>query len=369
MAANNVKIVVPGVDQTAAAWLISPAGVKHLPDRRVTGGREITLDKFDQTATVLFTSDTSVVQRLQRVASRMTQPAAQATLELAKAKRRRVAAVHQQLMALAPPLSDGPAMLRSADQLIAKADAAASRQNFAAALESADDALQALRNLQRCHWEPAVRSFASPLASPHAVCFSTLPDHYRLISKVGRSIMNPSDEMNLLPSGSFEDENAVAEEWRMTPSDTPRLFASGALYAKNPKRGRYALQLLVGRKDTQPIDASRGAVTLLTPPMPVRGGQVLHISGWVRVVGRPIAADADGATLHDNLLGPSAGLRWTKTRNWEFFEMLREVPEDTSYELTFALHGEGEVHFDEIRVIPHDPRYSLAEQPGRAPAR
>lgn len=365
MAANDVKIVVPGVDQTAAAWLISPAGVEHLPDPRVTGGREVTLKKFDTTAAILFTSDANVIRRLSNIAANMTPRAAEITLRLAKLKRERVAAVHLQLMEIATPVLDAPATLRSADRQIATAESAYSQQDYAGALRAADDALQQLRNLQRMHWIDAVDGFNSPLASPHAVCYSTLPDHYRLINKVGGSVMNPSDEADLLPSGSFEDERSVAEEWRLVTRDSPRLFASGALLAKSPKEGRYSLQLVVRRKDALPIDATAGSVTLLSPTMPVRAGQVLHISGWVRVVGPPIAADADGATLHDNLLGPSAGLRWTKTEGWEQFEMLREVPEDGAYELTLALQGEGEVHFDDVRVVPHDPRYPVAQQPGR----
>ena len=369
MAANDVKIVVPGVDQTAAAWLISPAGVEHLPDPRVTGGREITFKKFDTTAAVLFTSDQNVIRRLATIASNMTPRAAEVTLRLAKLKRERVAAIHRQLMEIADPVRDAPAILRSADREIAAAEAALSQQDFAGALRAADDALQALRNLQRVHWIDAVEGFNSPLASPHAVCFSTLPDHYRLINKVGGSIMNPSEESNLLPSGSFEDKALLAEEWRLVPFDSPRIVAGGAMDPKAAKRGSYGVQLVVRRRDAKPIDSTAGSVKLISPSIPVRAGQILHISGWVRVPGQPIAAEADGATLHDNLLGPSAGLRWTKTKGWEQFEMLREVPEDGNYELTLALQGEGEVHFDDVRVIPHDPRYPIAEQPGRFPPR
>jgi hypothetical protein len=369
MAANDVKIVVPGVDQTAAAWLISPAGVEHLPDPRVTGGREITFKKFDTTAAVLFTSDVNVIRRLSSIASNMTPRAAEVTLKLAKLKRERVAPIHRQLMEIADPVYDAPAILKSADQQIAHAEAAWSRQDYIGALRAADDALQALRNLQRVHWIDAVEGFNSPLASPHAVCFSTLPDHYRLIDKVGRSIMNPSDEANLLPSGSFENQESLAQEWQLVPFDAPRIYALGAMDGKAPREGDYDLQLVVRRKDARPIDATAGSVKFVSPSMPVRAGQVLHVSGWVRIAGRPIAAEADGATLHDNLLGPSAGLRWTKTKGWEQFEMLREVPEDGTYELTLTLQGEGEVHFDGVRVIPHDPRYPIAQEPRSLPPR
>jgi hypothetical protein len=102
--------------------------------------------------------------------------------------------------------------------------------------------------------------------------------------------------------------------------------------------------------------------------MPVTAGQVVHVSGWVRVVGE-IPTHLDGATLHDSLLGPSGGLRWTRTDGWKPFQMLREVPGDGAFELTLTLHGEGEVHFDDLKVIAHTPRAPLAQEPGNASIR
>ncbi|HEX6985010.1 MAG TPA: hypothetical protein VF170_06515 [Planctomycetaceae bacterium] len=371
MAKNGAKIVVPGVEETAAAWLITPTGVRHLPEKRVAGGKEITIDKFDQTAAVLFTTDHSMIDRYRRTAAAMAPEAARVTLELAKAKRIRVADVHRKLAELVPSPPDGTAMLRQADKLIAEADAAMTGGDYDGARQSAEDALQMLRGLQRAPWEDAVRQFPSPLASPHAVCFSTLPDHYRLIAKVGRMLMNPPDDANLLPTGDFEDDARMIEEgWRHTAIESASLGASGALVATSPKQGRYALQLWARRKDGAAASAgtANGAVVFKSPAMPVTAGQVLHISGWVKVVGA-IPDHLDGATVHDSLLGPSSGLRWTKTKGWEPFEMLREVPQDGEFELTLTLHGAGEVHFDDLRVVPHTPRTSVAEQPGRGTAR
>ena len=364
MAANDVKITVPGVDQTAAAWLLTPTGVEHLPDERVTGGRQITLKKFDQTAAVLFTADPGALNRFRRTVSQIAPAAAEVTLQLARAKRQRVADVHQQLMMMAP-VPDAPAILRQADSLIRDAQTSLARRDYHGARIAADDALQALRSLQRVHWEDAVRRIESPLASPHTVCFSTLPDHYRLIAKVGRSIMRSSAETNLLPEGDFEDWEAIAETWLQTATESPQMMTGGAFVASSPKQGNYALQLVAQRREGVPPGPgeTEGSVTFTTAPFPAKAGQVLHISGWVRVV-QPIPDHLDGAMIHDSLLGSSAGLRWTKTNGWEPFEMLREVPADTEVVLTLTLHGLGEVHFDDIRVVPHSPRMPIASQPG-----
>ncbi len=365
MAKHNVKIVVPGVAETSAAWLLTPTRIRHLPDKPVAGGKEITIDKFDQTAVVLFTTDQSIIGRLERTVQRIAPQAAQATVALARTKRNRVVAIHQQLSAITLPLPDGPAMVHKADELIATAESQLAGGSYDDALRSADDALEMLRILQRAHWEDAVRQFASPLASPHAVCYSTLPDHYRLIAEVGAVLRHPGAGTSLLPTGTFEDDEEMVRDGWLNTVDPPSLAGGGALVAGDSKEGRYALELVVqpreapaGRTSTR----NDGAVLFRSPPMPVTAGQVLHISGWIRVDGS-IPSHRDGATIHDNLLGPSAGLRWTKTNGWEFFEMLREVPVDGNYDVTLTLHSEGRVLFDDLKVIAHTPRANIAASP------
>ncbi|MGC1273378.1 MAG: hypothetical protein WBC44_06690 [Planctomycetaceae bacterium] len=370
MAKHDMKIVVPGVAETAAAWLLTPTGIRHLPDKPVAGGKEITIERFDQTAAVLFTTDQSVIGRFDRVVSQLAPKTARFAVELARMKRQRVVNVHQQLSEVTQALPDGPAMLQTADKHLALAENLLAQNNYDAARQSADDALQALRMLQRYHWEDAVRQFPSPLASPHAVCFSTLPDHYRLIAAVGPSLRHPPADANLLATGEFENyDQILSEGWTHTAVESPSLAAGGALIATDPKQGRYSLQLVARHKESAaaPGQTGEGAVVFRSPAMSVSAGQVLHISGWVRVVGE-IPDHLDGATVHDNLLGPSAGLRWTKTSGWQFFEMLREVPVDGNFDVTLTLHGAGEVHFDDLRVIAHSPRASIAApQPTNQP--
>ena len=95
-------------------------------------------------------------------------------------------------------------------------------------------------------------------------------------------------------------------------------------------------------------------ITLTAPPIAVRAGQVLHISGWVRVASA-ITGSFDGVTLSDNLTGRSGAWRWQEKREWQRFEMLREAYQDGPFALTITLHGLGDVQFDDLEVIAHDP--------------
>src|SRR5262249_21180677 len=47
MAANQAKIVVPGVGESARAWEITTTEIHGLDAERVTGGKQVTLPKFD----------------------------------------------------------------------------------------------------------------------------------------------------------------------------------------------------------------------------------------------------------------------------------------------------------------------------------
>ena len=68
------------------------------------------------------------------------------------------------------------------------------------AYRDARAALRPLRVLMREHWENAVRSLSSPTASPFAVGFYTLPQHWELAAKIRSA--TPGE--NLLKYGGFE---------------------------------------------------------------------------------------------------------------------------------------------------------------------
>jgi hypothetical protein len=100
---------------------------------------------------------------------------------------------------------------------------------------------------------------------------------------------------------------------------------------------------------------TRNPVTVTTPEITVRAGQVIHISGWVRVVST-ISGSLDGAMLYDSQNGPVGALRWHERSGWRRFVMVREVQYSGKLNLTMTLTGLGEIQFDDLRVTPHTPR-------------
>src|SRR5207247_4163866 len=85
--------------------------------------------------------------------------------------------------------------------------------DYREAYAEAERALRPLRILMRSEWETAVRGILdSPVASPYAVSFYTLPKHWQFMDQVRRSTVSP----NLLRGGDFELEpQQVQDSWAM----------------------------------------------------------------------------------------------------------------------------------------------------------
>ncbi|MCA9071063.1 MAG: hypothetical protein KDA84_19180, partial [Planctomycetaceae bacterium] len=213
MAANDANIVVPGCDQTASVWEISPTGIRSLTHKQITGGKLVTLKKFDQTAAVLITSDRELIAQLREKIKTLAEPSARVSVALAKAKLERVTKVDAELQMLGVNQPDAPQILARSQYLVSRAEEALRRGDYDGARQLAADAMQLQRILQKAHWNDAVRKMTSPLSSPYTVCFQTLPDHWRLVSRLGESRME--NDNNLLRSGNFEDiDTMVVDGWK-----------------------------------------------------------------------------------------------------------------------------------------------------------
>ena len=237
------------------------------------------------------------------------------------------------------------------------ADVVQLRKRFDEAARYSQTAMQSLRILQKAHWETATHRLKSPVGSPHTLCFQTLPDHWRLIATLGKSATRASE--NLLSKGDFEvlDFPTLSRfGWQSTPTNLPSGVRAAVQVLAATGRDSRCLRL-VAAPDTNgdpPNVLDVAPLTLTAPPMAVRAGQVLHIGGWVRVASA-ITGSLDGVTLSDNLTGRTGAWHWHEKREWQRFEMLREVYQDGPFVMTIALHGLGDVQFDDLQVIAHDP--------------
>jgi hypothetical protein len=247
---------------------------------------------------------------------------------------------------------------REAGQRISanSADVVQLRKKFDTAARHSQAALQSLRILQRGHWETATHRLASPVGSPHTLCFQTLPDHWRLIARLGKSATRASD--NLLPKGNFEvlDFTTLSRfGWQSATTAPTGVRPNVQVLAATGRNSRCLRLVAAPETNTDPPSVLDTApITITAPPIAVRAGQVLHVGGWVRL-SSAITGSLDGVTLSDNLTGYSGAWHWREKREWQRFEMLREANADGPFVLTITLHGLGDVQFDDLQVIAHDP--------------
>ncbi len=358
MAANDVTIVVRGVGQSASAWQVSTTGIRSLESERITGGGRITIPRFDQTAAVILTADQALIAKIRHKIDGMAKLSARTSIDLVKAKLDRVRRIDSELESLDMGQLDSHPLLARATRLLAISENAFDRQDFHGARQTSGEAAQSLRILQSAHWYDAIRSLSSPAASPYTVSFQTLPDHWRLMAYLGRTRFK--NDANILASGDFEDiETMIADGWTHTQNKLKGITAAAELNPL-PNDGGYALRLVavpeIGKEPPRVVD--HHPVTVTTPAMRVSAGQIIHVSGRVRIVG-PITGNVDGVMLYDNQSGPRRALRWNKSAGWQQFELLRKVEADGELKLTIALTGLGEAQFDNIRVVPHSPRLQV----------
>ncbi len=285
-------------------------------------------------------------------------------MQLAKAKVKRVEKVDAELTALGHDQPDGRMLLSRAEQLLQHGEAAFQQGDYNRAREDAADAMQVCRTLQYAHWNEAVLSqgVTVPLSSPYTVCFQTLPDHWRLVERIGRSTDRPQD--NLLSTGDFENPHAVREEWVHSQHAVEGVRANATL-VRSAHQGRFALQLIATPSPGfgPPVVVPKAPVTVTSPAVPVRAGQVLYITGWINVVS-PVSGSLDGVTFHDNIGGMPGAVRFTEHLGWQRFQFLRDVRQNADFRLTVNLNGIGEVLLDDLKVIPHSEQ-SIQQASGR----
>lgn len=354
MAGNDAKVVVPGVGQSARAWEISTTAINGLNCERVTGGTEVTLKKFDMTAAILFSDDERLVDHFRERIKTLAEPAARVALELARTKFDRVAGVDLELHKLGQGQPDAGSILAAARACLDRAESELRAQRFHDSRTNSADAMQHLRHLQHIYWSDAVRRLYAPISSPHTLCFQTLPDHWRMIGRFGRTRNSPI--RNVLRAGDFEDKDTmVAEGWLRKETAIDGVATTAELYAPRAHSGVYSLRLAAAAVPGRdpPAHIAERPVTVVSPPVTVYKGQLVYISGWAKVAS-PSQANLDGALLYDSLAGPAAALRWRATADWKRFEFVREVHETTELTLTMALSGLGDIRFDDLEIIPLD---------------
>lgn len=348
MTQPSLRFITMRYDDIPAAFEVTTTSVKkiELELQPVPGGSEVVVKDFDQHAAIVMTNDLSKIDELQRQVRGVAEDAATAAVGLATAKLARVEKVHLELQPLSPPVADATQTLQTARHYLRLADDDLLGKRHDEARRKSQKAMALTRYVQRAYWELAVKRLSSPVASPHAVCFQTLPDHWRMWRRLDR--YKASGE-NLLRSGDFEDQDAVQTQWTLK-SDVPGRDPV-ALNSKSAQ-GKYSLALTALPTSEQPAPVDDPLVTLYSPPIRVQTGQLVLITGKV-LVPRDLVGSTDGLVVYDSLKGSIGAHRFRKASppgKWQTFEMYRDVLSSGEFKLVFELRGWGEAWIDDVVV-------------------
>ena len=346
-APGAATLVVPGVPDGHSVWELTPAGLRPLRHTRIAGGTAIALEDFALTALVLITPDPLVERSISRRTAEMAPRAAQLQRELAALMLSQMQAIDRQLVGQTqlPPaamsLAAAQTDLARADQLLAAGD-------YAHAYFAARNATLPLGRWKREAWERAVKPLASPVSSPLAVNFNTLPDHLAFMHQN----MKTTGGENLLTGGDCENLQTMLQSgWQHFEHAQPDVQTSVELSPIAPYADRMSLRMQVRAIDpnTAPAIVESPPLWITSSPVHVNAGDVVCIRGQVRVP-TPVAGSVDGLMILDSFGGEALAERIDKTSGWREFVLYRAATRAGNLTLTFALTGLGEAWIDDVSV-------------------
>ena len=218
--------------------------------------------------------------------------------------------------------------------------------------------MRSLRLIERAYWDATVKGLVSPVTSPAAVSFETLPFHWRLYDRLATCQFGP----NRIAGGDFEDlDTMIRAGWRYVQHGTSNIQTAADLAPNAAHTGRLGLRLAAVAVDPKapPAVVETPPVVFTSPPVQVEAGQIVCVYGWVRVPA-PITGSTDGLLIVDSLSGEALADRIGRTGGWRQFVLYRVAPQSGAMCVTFALSGLGEAQFDNvvIQAVENPPAMS-----------
>jgi hypothetical protein len=404
-AISKLFMTVPQVPQSMQCWEVTPGEVRALKPERVPGGMKVTLPEFGLATSIVFTADTQQIVRFQEMAQARRQQAAYWTYDMALYELQKVVAVERQLEEQGHTQPDAAALINDAQNRLQNAKKLWENRLFSEAYREAQRGLRPVRILMRAQWEASIKNLDSPVSSPYAVSFFTLPRHWQLMDQISKSVPTT----NVLPGGSFEGiPERTQEAWRLDErtlddvelipkrvsevempvilekKETGKQVFDGRRWVdarketddKNKTEAKSTLDPKKGPKTTigapkinkqcamlqiKPKNAAaapqaleRTLLAITSPPVQLKPGTLVQVSGWI-CIPMPIGASADGALFYDSAGGEPLAIRLSEPTPWTKFTLYRRVPASGTMQVTLALTGLGTVYFDDVRIEPLAP--------------
>jgi S1-C subfamily serine protease len=147
---------VPGASESSDAYELTPAGLRPLPHRRVTGGIRVALEDGTPCLIVL-TQDPQVISSLSRRLNKTARRAAQLQRLLAASSLEQTEQINERLSQQARSIGVAQTGIAAARAMLTQCDELLGRGEFRASYLQSGRCLEALRRIQRSYWEQAAK--------------------------------------------------------------------------------------------------------------------------------------------------------------------------------------------------------------------
>jgi hypothetical protein len=350
-----VTFIVPGVAETTDVYLLTLGGAKRLRHCRTTGGLEVAVESLPLDGLIMLTSDprafSQVSQYLRSIAPRA-----------ARLERDTTAFRFNQLEAAVNQDTNSSDTLRStlvrAKQLLAACDRDLASGFVDMVIQRTD---QTDRLLSQAEYLLRNQGGAMPaLFTPLDFNVTTLAKERQLRG----TLANIAQATPLVGGGEFEDLQALLSAgWRHQQLPQPGIASAVRLSPDSPHEGTYCLELEVTNTDPDyPVAVvPTSPVWISTPALAVKAGELVEITGMVRVP-ESLIGTVDGLQIIDSLGGPGMSTRIVHSRDWQPIRIVRAVPADGQVTVSLALAGLGKAQVDSFAIRSLRPGPAVATQ-------
>lgn len=404
-AVNNLQIIVENAPEAAQVYQVTLGHVRGIKRQKDLGGIRISVPEFDINSIIVLSTDTTLYSHYQELVQQISPMAAEWENQLAEMQLSETEQIHAQLDAMGNRIKSTKKSLHESHTHLEGARAALARRDYPLAVDEARRARRLSRLVRESHWRLVQEYLPSPVTDPYAVSYQTLPESMRFQAGLDQAQFSE----NRVPTGNFEQNgNLDREGWTYRVIGGERVVADALLVANqsrdntlvvdktkgqsksailsavagseflvddsanwrnlvqarrtrwefqdesqiNQVLGNRALELRVRGKnqDDLPIVAvERTRVEMVSPPVPVRPGQVVRIRGLIKLPSA-VAGSVDGAMVYDSLGGESLALRFKNASDWQKFVLYRPVNQETDLRVHLVMSGLGRVQFDDLQV-------------------
>lgn len=157
--------------------------------------------------------------------------------------------------------------------------------------------------------------------------------------------------ISLLESGDFENDRALFDgEWQQLQPNQDS-FQTSADVVYDPQGAGQSLRMRSWSTDRS-SKAATGLMSLLisSKSIPSLSGDVIEISGKVRLGPNLRSAGRSPFLIFDDDLGPEFAMAPSLTTSWKTFRIYRQVSHDGDFKVWMGLKDTGEVYVDDLKV-------------------